>query len=83
MKKIVLVNIDFKDAYTGKLHKAGDKVEMTDARIAEVKGVNPEFVSVIGAVEEPEQAAGDTKAADKDDKGGKKADTKAADKKSK
>lgn len=74
MKKIVLVNIDFKDAYTGKLHKAGDKVEMTDARIAEVKGVNPEFVSVIGEVKEPEQAA---------DKGEKKAETKSADKKSK
>ena len=55
MKKIVLVNVDFKDAYTGKLHKAGSKAEMTDARIAEVKAVNPEFVTVIGAVEEPEQ----------------------------
>lgn len=55
MKKIVLVNVDFKDAYTGKLHKAGSKVEMTDARIAEVKAINPEFVTVIGAVEEPEQ----------------------------
>ena len=57
MKKIVLVNVDFKDAYTGELHKAGSKCEMTDARIAEVKAVNPEFVSVIGAVTEPEQAA--------------------------
>lgn len=56
MKKIVLVNIDFKDAYTGELHQAGSKCEMTDARIAEVKAVNPEFVSVIGVVEEPEQA---------------------------
>ena len=48
MNKIVLVNIDFKDVYTGKLHEAGDKVEMTDERITEVKSVNPELVTVIG-----------------------------------
>ena len=53
MKKIVLVNIDFIDAYTGELHKAGDRVEMTDERIAEVKAVIPEGVSVVGKVEEP------------------------------
>lgn len=57
MKKIVLVNVDFRDVYTGELHTAGSKCEMTDARIAEVKAVNPEFVSVIGVVEEPVQAA--------------------------
>lgn len=55
MNKIVLVNIDFKDVYTGKLHKAGDKVEMTDERIAEVRSVNPEFVSVIGTAEKAEK----------------------------
>ena len=55
MKKIVLVNVDFIDAYTGKLHKAGDRVEMTDERIAEVKAVIPEGVSVVGKVEEPVQ----------------------------
>lgn len=59
MKKLVLVNYDFRDAYTGKLRKAGDKVEMTDERIAEVKGVNPDFVSVIGIVEEEEQGIGE------------------------
>lgn len=82
MKKIVLVNVDFIDVYTGKLHKAGDKVEMTDERIAEVRGVNPEFVSVIGTVAEPAQAAekADSKAAEKQTE--TKA-AKAADKKSK
>lgn len=54
MKKLVLVNHNFKDAYSGMLHKAGEKVKMTDERIAEVKGVNPDFVSVIGIVEEAE-----------------------------
>ncbi len=53
MKKIVLVNVDFIDAYTGQLHKAGERVEMTDERIAEVKAVIPEGVSVVGKVEEP------------------------------
>lgn len=52
MKKIVLINVDFKDAYTGELHRAGDKAEMTAERVAEIKSVNPDFVSVIGAVEE-------------------------------
>ena len=53
MKKIVLVNVDFIDAYTGELRKAGSRVEMTDERIAEVKAVIPEGVSVVGKVEEP------------------------------
>lgn len=57
MKKIVLVNVDFIDAYTGQLHKAGDRVEMTDERIAEVKAVIPEGVSVVGKVEEPTESA--------------------------
>lgn len=47
-----MVNVDFIDAYTGEMHRAGDKVEMTEARIAEVKAVDPEFVSVIGTVAE-------------------------------
>ena len=56
MKKIVLINVDFIDAYTGDLHKAGDREAMTEARIAEVKAVNPEFVTVIGSATEPVQA---------------------------
>jgi len=53
MKKIVLINVDFKDVYTGKLHRAGETAEMTDGRIAEIKAVSPDFVTVIGEVEEP------------------------------
>ena len=53
-KKLVLVNVDFKDVYTGKLHKAGDREEMTDERVMEVKAINPDFVTVVGAVEEEE-----------------------------
>lgn len=50
MKK-VLVNIEFKDAYTGKLYKAGQKIELSEERVAEVKGVNKNMISVIGNVE--------------------------------
>ena len=68
MKKIVLINVDFRDAYTGELHKAGDKTVMTDARVAEIKSVNPEFVSVLGAVEEAnnpdDEVIGEVNAAD-------------------
>ena len=59
MKKLVLINEDFKDVYTGKLHKAGAKEEMTEERVTEIKGVNPNFVTVIGAVED-EPTQGDT-----------------------
>lgn len=50
--KIVLVNVDFIDAYTGKLRPAGSRAEMTDERIAEIRAINPEFVSIIGVAEE-------------------------------
>ncbi len=51
MKKLVLVNENFKDVYTGIIHTAGDKLEITDERVAEIKGVNPTLVTVIGSVE--------------------------------
>ena len=58
--KIVLINVDFIDAYTGEIRKAGSKAKMTSERIAEIKAVNPEFVSVIGIVDEPVQAEDST-----------------------
>lgn len=74
MKKIVLVNVDFIDAYTGHLHKAGDRVEMTDERIAEVKAVIPEGVSVVGKVEEPAAPAQEPDAPAEKPKKGKKSE---------
>jgi len=75
-KKIVLVNVEFKDARTGKKHIAGKTIELSDERIAEVKEVNPNFITVIGdaepdqveqelakAKEEAEQAKAEAKAA--------------------
>lgn len=52
MKKKVLINVTFKDRYTGKLRKAGKTAEMSEDRIREINEVNPNFVSVIGNVEE-------------------------------
>ena len=50
MKK-VLFNVSFKDRYTGEMNKAGATAEMSEERIAEIKEVNPNFISVIGNVE--------------------------------
>ena len=54
MKK-VLINTDFRDRYTGKIHKAGKTEEMTESRGAEIKEVNPELVTVIGDIPEDEK----------------------------
>ncbi len=64
MIRIVLVNTDFRDRHTGKIHKAGKTLKMSDDRITEVRSVNPDFVTVIGTVEEePETAPEDTEEA--------------------
>lgn len=59
MKK-VMINIDFIDAHTGKRHKAGTKEKMSEERVAEIRAVNPDLITVIGSVEEPKQAADQT-----------------------
>lgn len=51
MKK-VLINVSFKDRYTGKTRVAGETTEMSEERVAEIKEVNPNFISVIGNVED-------------------------------
>ena len=54
MKK-VLINTDFRDRYTGKIHKAGKTEEMSESRVAEVKEVNPELITVIGDIPDEKQ----------------------------
>ena len=49
--KRVLINTDFKDVYTGEIHKAGTYETMTEGRITEIKAVNPNFVDVVGNAE--------------------------------
>lgn len=60
--KRVLVNVAFKDVYTGKKYVAGKTYPMTEARIAEVQKVNPNFISVIGTDEEYEDELAKAKA---------------------
>lgn len=50
MKK-VLFNVTFTDRYTGEMRVAGETAEMTEERVAEIKEVNPNFLSVIGNVD--------------------------------
>ena len=52
MRKVVLINVPFKDVYTGERYVAGKTTEMTDERIKEVKEVDPNFITVIGIVKE-------------------------------
>ena len=79
MKKVV-VNVPFIDRYTGELHKAdGKPIEMTEERVAEVKEVNPNFITVVGNVEEPKKPE-DEKSEDEKSEG-KKAKGKKANKK--
>jgi RNA:NAD 2'-phosphotransferase (TPT1/KptA family) len=47
----VLINTDFIDAVTKKLRKAGTKVELSEDRIAAIREVNPDFITVIGGAE--------------------------------
>lgn len=63
--KIVLINQDFKDAYTGKVRKAGSRVRMTAERVEEIKKVNADFVTVVGEAEDPEQGQEAEKQAEK------------------
>lgn len=51
MKK-VMINVDFIDAETGKVRKAGTKVNLTEDRVAQIRAVNEELITVIGTVEE-------------------------------
>ena len=55
-KKLCLINVDFKDVYDPKtIYKAGQKEVFTDERIAEIRTVNPDFVTIMAVVEEPEK----------------------------
>lgn len=74
MKKVI-VNVPFKDRHTGKLLEADGKIlEMTEDRVQEIKEVNPNFITVVGIVEEKKNAKADDK------KANAKADDKKADK---
>lgn len=68
MKK-VLINTDFRDRYTGKIHKAGKTEKMSESRVAEVKEVNPELITVIGDIQEENQGKDQTDGNNADNSG--------------
>lgn len=63
--KRVLININFKDAYTDELYVAGEYANLTEERITEIKAVNPNFVTVAGNVEKPATKTTTKKATEK------------------
>lgn len=62
MKK-VLINVTFKDIYTGELHIAGNFENMTEERISEIMLVDKNFITVAGNAEEKSNST--SKTADK------------------
>ena len=57
MKKLVMVNVGFDDAYTGEKYVAGKPIVLSEERVAEVKEINKNLISVIGNAEEtPDEA---------------------------
>lgn len=56
MKRVV-VNVGFIDAYTGEKYKAGEVITLTEERIAEVREIDKNLISIVGnaPVEETEE----------------------------
>lgn len=75
--KEVLINVPFRDVYTGEVYTAGKTYPMTEERVKEIKEVNPNFVTVVGNAKETKSGskgksskkseAKDAKVADKTD----------------
>lgn len=53
----VVVEKDFPDRYTGKLHKKGEEMTITYDRLAEIRRSGSNLVKVIGKVKEKKAAA--------------------------
>ena len=58
--RTVLVNVTFRDKYTGEKYEAGKTYPMSEERVKEVKEVNPNFVTVIGEAPAPAEEAPET-----------------------
>lgn len=64
MMKKVLVNVSFTDAYTGEKYEAGQRIVMSQERIAEVKEVDRNLISVVGNVPTAVQEDAESEAAE-------------------
>ena len=53
--KRVRINIPFTDKVTGRDYVTNDEINMTEERIAEVRSVGVNLISVLGEVDEPEK----------------------------
>lgn len=78
MKKIVMVNVGFKDAYTGEEYVAGKPIVLSEQRVAEVKEIDKNLISVIGNAEETPNETEVALATAKEELEAAKAETKAA-----
>ena len=78
MKKIVMVNVGFKDAYTGEEYEAGKPIVLSEQRVAEVKEIDKNLISVIGNAEETPNETEVALAASEEKLEAAKAETKAA-----
>ena len=82
--KEVLINVAFRDVYTGEVYTPGKTYPMTEERVKEIKEVNPNFVTVVGNAKEAKSGskgknskkseAKDVKVADKTDGDGEGSD---------
>ena len=59
---LIVARKPFKDAHTGELHAAGDLIEVTDERYAEIASVDPELIAKVA------EEAGDDEKPDDDEK---------------
>lgn len=48
----VLVNVPFRDRYTGKVYKASEELTLTRERVEEIRSISAELVTVLGEVKE-------------------------------
>lgn len=55
--KEVLINVPFRDVYTGEVYTAGKTYPMTEERVKEIKEVNPNFITVVGNAKEKKSGA--------------------------
>lgn len=60
MMKRVVVNVGFIDVYTGENHKAGDILVMTEERIAEVREIDKNLISIVGNAPLEEESVEET-----------------------
>ena len=57
----VLINMAFKDRYTGKMYEANKEVEISKERATEIQNIDKSLITVLGIVEEKPKTEKDSK----------------------